>query len=146
MDWKSIDSQADLEFFAQSVCWEDSDLMEFCGPQHNEDYFPLDISRPGYNYPNLHVLYNVCSAPDDYLHLHLVLICCDHFSSMFLHHPSWRGRVDTLKRVETYGWENSLEMRCSRMIYRFIPEKEVCQNLPYLYQSYLCRHLAPPEY
>ena len=139
MDWKYVDTQNDLDFFAQSVCWDDSELLEFCGDWQEGTYFPHDISRSGYRHLHLHVLYDVCSAPDKYLHL--VLICCEHFSGMFLRQSSWSGKVDTLKRVEIYGWKNSLEMRCARMVYRFLPESKVLRNLPYL-----CGFLAPPEY
>jgi hypothetical protein len=143
MDWKFIDTQADLDFFEQSVCWDDSELFEFCGTRHNENYFPHDISRSGYLCClNLHALYEVCSAPERFLHV--VLIQCEHLGYDFLHPCFWRGKVDTLKRVEIQGdlkW-----MRCARMIYRFVPEGEVLQPIPYLYQPYLCRLLAPPEY
>ena len=137
MDWKSIDSQADLDFFAQLVCWDDSELFEFYGTQQNEDYFPYDISRSGRYYINLHVLYDVCSAPEKFLHI--VLIGCDVYGYCFLNHCFWEGRVDILKRIEIQDdWRG---MRCARMIYRFISEEEVWQNQPYL-----CRHLLPPEY
>ena len=135
MDWKFIDTQADLEFFRKSVCWDDSELREFCGTRQNEVFFPYDISRSGYHHLNLHVLYDVCSAPDEYLHI--VLIECQHFSGMFLQSPYWSGRVDALKRVETHN----REIRCARMIYRFLPENEVMQNQPFL-----CHFLAPSEY
>ena len=138
MDWKSIDTQYDLAFFDQLICWDDSELSEFCGTRQNEDYFPYDISRSGYGYLNLHVLYDVCSTQGKFLHI--VLIDCDDFSSRFLFHLSFeKGRVDTLKRVEVRDdWR---EMRCARMIYRFVSETEIRQHQPYLY-----RLLTPSEY
>gem|GEM_PF-2120240 len=139
VDWKFVDTQADLDFFGPSFYWHDSELLEFCGTRQEGDYFPHDVSRSGYLHLHLHALYEVYAAPGRYLHL--VLICCEHYNSIVLQHGPWQGRVDTLKRVEIYGWKNSLEMRCARMIYRFLSEEEVLPNQPYL-----CRFLAPPEY
>ncbi len=35
------------------------------------------------------------------------------------------GRVDALKRIEIYDYNETLQMRCSRMIYRFLTEDEI---------------------
>jgi len=137
MDWKFVDTQADLDFFVQSAFCDDSRLLEFCGTGQGGNYFPHDISYS--EYLHLHLLYDACCAQDKYLHL--VMVCCQHFNDIFLQRGPLRGKIDTLKRVETYGWQNSVEMRCARMIYRFLSEDEVLPNQPYL-----CRFLAPAEY
>ena len=130
MDWKFIDTQADLDFFKQSICWNDFELIELHGSRLHSNYFPHDVSYSGHSHLNLHALY------ESYRYLHLVMISCEHFSDNWI-----SGRVDALKRIEFYNWENKMVMRCARMIYRFLPENEVLSNQPYL-----CRFLAPPEY
>jgi hypothetical protein len=123
MDWNAVDSQADLDALGTSVCWEDSESIEYYALTGNEPYYPSDVSRSGYRHKNVHVLCRICSPKAAYLEL--VFIDCDRFSSYFLDNPHIRGYVDSLKRVEILDHRNDFDMRCSRLIYRFLDEKDV---------------------
>lgn len=118
MPWKSTDSDDDLHWLDRAVCWEDSTTVEVYALDRNDSYFPVDVSRSGYNNKNLHLFFEVDSPHGD--HLHLVLIDCDHYSDSFIENPFFTGRVDTLKRVEVTDARGTTRMRCSRLIYRFL--------------------------
>jgi hypothetical protein len=126
MCWQSIGSQADLDALNRRVCWEDSESVEYYATPRNEPYFPSDISRSGYLHKNLHVLCRVCSQEAAFLEM--VWIHCDSIAGHFLDHPHLSGRVDSLKRVEVMDAEKSTQMRCSRLIYGFLPEGRVMEG------------------
>lgn len=118
MVWKSVDSQVDLDRLNKLVCWDDSRTVEYYGTISHEKYFPPDISRSGFQNKNIHILCDVCSSISPYLEL--VLIDCDCLDPSFLENMFFRGRVDTLKRVEAWDSNKSTLMRCSRLLYRFV--------------------------
>jgi hypothetical protein len=107
----------------RQVCWEDSETVEYYAKISNEDYFPFNISRSGYVNKNIHILCQSDSSKGPYLEM--VLIDCDHFSASFAENITMNGRVDALKRIEIYDYNETLQMRCSRMIYRFLTEDEI---------------------
>jgi len=117
MDWKTVDSQDELDELDAKVCWEDSDTVEYYAKIPNEPYFPSDVSRSGYEHKNVHVLCRVDSQAGQYLEM--VFIHCDWFCSSFAEKVSMKGRVDTLKRVDIQDRKKSTLMRCARLIYRF---------------------------
>jgi hypothetical protein len=127
--WTSVDSQADLDRLQASVCWEDSETIEFYGLSRNERYFPSDVSRSGWHHPNIHLFCRVDSPLGSFAHI--VLIACDWFYPTWVNSPYFRGRVDTLRRIEVYDGHQSTQMRCSRVIYRFSWDDEPF-NPPYL--------------
>jgi hypothetical protein len=120
MNWISIDSQQGLDSFSESVCWEDSDTLEFYATLANESFFPTDISRSGGFNMNVHILIDACSSEARYLEM--VFVDCDHASPHYLTNTFIAGRIDSLKRIEVFDWKNDLVMRCSRLIYRFLDE------------------------
>jgi hypothetical protein len=120
MEWEFIESQKDLDTFSQSVCWEDSETLEFYGTHINESYFPSDISRSGYHNLNIHILCDVCTQKAPYLEM--VFIDCDHASISFLTNIFISGRVDNLKRIEMLTGNGDLIWRCSRLIFRFLDD------------------------
>ena len=134
MDWNVVDSQADLDKLDESVYWDDSESVEYYALTGNEPFFPSDVCRSGYVHKNVHVLCRICSRTGAY-YLELVCIDSDHFSSFFLDHPHMHGHVDSLKRVDILDHRNDIAMRCSRVIYRFLDEKDVC----FLYDGEKCR-------
>ncbi len=129
MSWLAIETQADLDFLDKKVCWEDSKSVEYYATARNEDYFPPDVSRSGYDHKNIHVLCRVCSQEAAYLEM--VWIHCDQSTGHFLDHPHMSGRVDCLKRVEILGAKGWPLMRCSRVIYRFVAEANVTEGSYY---------------
>ncbi len=115
--WRRVDCQSDLDAFDSAVCWEDSETLEFYGSSRNERYFPEDISRSGYQHPNLHLWCRVDSPHGEFLHI--VLVDCDRYCSGFISSPYFRGQVDSLRRIEVHDARGTIQMRCSRLIYRF---------------------------
>jgi hypothetical protein len=129
MDWRSIDSQDDLDELAKSTCWEDSETLEFYATQAGEDYFPTDVSRSGYTKMNLHFLLDACSAKQPYLEM--VFIDCDRTDIHFLTHFVVCGRTDGLKRVELQDGKGQTQLRCSRLIYRFLEDSDIIRSRHY---------------
>jgi len=142
MDWRSIDSQVDLDELAESTCWEDSETLEFYATQAVEDYFPADVSRSGYTKMNLHLLLDACSARQPYLEM--VFVDCDRTDIHFLTHFFVRGRVDGLKRVELEDGKGQMQLRCSRLIYRFVEDNEAVRSRHYFQKT--DTEPSPPPY
>ena len=118
MTWRSIDSQSDLDAFNQQVYWDDSETLEYHATPENEPYFPADVSRSGFVHKNVRILCRINAG--EVQNLEMVWIHCDSFTSRFLEHPFMSGRVDSLKRVEILDSKKSTQMRCARLIYRFV--------------------------
>jgi hypothetical protein len=116
-NWNAVDSQVDLDRLEASACWEDSETVEFYGLSRNECYFPSDVSRSGFHHPNVHLFIRVDSTLGSLAHI--ILIDCDWYYSSWISHPRFRGRVDTLRRIEVSDAHQSSQMRCSRLIYQF---------------------------
>lgn len=129
MDWTPINTTDDLRRLDQAVCWEDSQTLEYYASFRNEDFFPSDVNRSGYMNKNIHILCRVDSRLGPYLEM--VLIDCDWHGSRFLDKPSMSGRVDTLKRVQIEDAWGATVMRCSRLIYRFLPADHVVEGRTY---------------
>ena len=130
MPWHAIETQSDLDTLDQRVCWEDSETVEYYATARNEDYFPSDVSRSGYGHKNVHVLCQVSSPEAAYLEM--VWIHCDWFNGHFLDHPHMSGRVDRMKRVEILDAQRSTQMRCARIIYRFVAEADATEGSYYV--------------
>ena len=133
MSWRAIETQTDLDSLDKRVCWEDSETVEYYATARNDDYFPSDVSRSGYSHKNVHILCRVCSSEAAYLEM--VWIHCDWFTSPFLDHPHMAGRVDSLKRVEILDAHRSTQMRCARVIYRFVAEADVREGSFYVHSE-----------
>jgi hypothetical protein len=123
MQWVFVDSQRDLDMLDKSVCWEDSSCIEFYATSVNDLYFPAELNGSGCGF-NIHAILGICSEPTRYLEL--VCIHCDHYTSRFLSSPFIKGHVDSLKRITIVDAWNDIQMRCDRLIYRFMNPKEVC--------------------
>jgi hypothetical protein len=123
MHWKTVDTQRDLDELDRTVCWEDSQTLEYYAKYSNEPYFPSDVSRSGYENMNVHVLCRTLCKPAPFLEI--ALIDCDRMAASALERLTMRGRVDQLKRVELLGSGDSLNLRCSRLMYRFLSREEV---------------------
>lgn len=123
MKWKEINTQQDLDELNASVCWDDSETIEYYATLVNADFFPSEVSRSGYDKKNVHILCRVDSKCGPYLEM--VWIHADSFNSYFLDSPHLRGKVDSLKRIEIECPHDGTEMRCGRLIYRFLNEAEV---------------------
>jgi hypothetical protein len=129
MTWTPIDTSDDLRRLDQAVCWEDSETLEYYASFQNEDFFPSDVSRSGYMNKNIHVLCRADSQLGPYLEM--VLIDCDWHGSRFLDNPCMSGSVDSLKRVQIEDAKGATVMRCSRLIYRFLPADNVVEGRYY---------------
>ncbi|MGH7975971.1 MAG: hypothetical protein ACREDS_05950 [Limisphaerales bacterium] len=133
MSWHVIESQEDLETLDKSVCWGDSETVEYYGTSRNDSYFPSDVNRSGYLRKNIHVLCRICSQKAEYLEM--VWIHCDWFGNHFLDHPFMSGHVDGLKRVEILDAKKLTVMRCARLIYRFVAEADVKEGFFYVHSK-----------
>lgn len=118
MNWISVDNINDLEALDRSNCWEDSAVVEFYALHSNESYFPDDISRSGYHHKNIHLLVEADSRQGS--HLEIVLIHCDHYTSNCFENIHFAGSVDSLKRVEIRSYDDSVILKCARIIYRWL--------------------------
>jgi|AGTN01.2.fsa_nt_gi hypothetical protein len=122
-DWVFVENQDDLNKLNDSFYWgEGATTVEFFGCQKNDDYFPEDISRSGFGEVNLHLLVELLEEAEPG-YVEFVLIHCEKFDSFFLNQPSFKGRVDSLKRVyleHPYAGET----RCARLIYRSVIDND----------------------
>ncbi len=121
MTWISVDTIEDLEKLAEENCWEDSETLEFYASPFVEKYFPDDVSRSGYRNMNIHVLIDACSSMGPILEI--VFIDADWTSLSYLTQLFIGGHIDTLKRVYIEDYKGDTEMRCSRLIYRYLQER-----------------------
>jgi hypothetical protein len=133
MSWLAIETQDDLNALDKIVCWEDSGTVDYYATARNEVYFPQDVSRSGHANKNIRVLCRICSLEASYLEM--VWIHCDWFTSPFLDHPHMKGHVDSLKRVEILDADRSTQMRCARLIYRFVTDVDVTEGSYYVHSE-----------
>jgi hypothetical protein len=123
MNWTNIDVQGDLQRLDESVCWEDTTVLEYYATSALAPGLPSDVSRSGYVHPNLYVLLDAaCGA--DLPWLELALMHCDRIGADALSRLHLGGRVDTLRRVEVVSHDGSVLLRCARLAYRRLPESD----------------------
>jgi hypothetical protein len=122
MNWEIVNTKEDLARLDQSVCWEDSETIEYYATIRNYSFFPDDVSRSGYQNKNIFILCSSYSAPGPFLEM--VFIDCDRCGPRFLDNLHMNGRVDSLKRVEIENYDGETVMRCSRLIFRFLEDNE----------------------
>ena len=122
MNWKSIDTTEELSILDQSICWDDSQTLEYYASSRNEDYFPDDISRSGWHHKNIFVLCETDSSQGSFLEL--VFISSEWYGAWFMENIQLSGHVDTMKRVMIINQNGSTIMQCCRLIYRFLSEVE----------------------
>lgn len=123
MTWKAVDTSADLNELAEENCWDDSETLEFYANPSVEPYFPSDVSRSGYVNMNIHLLIQADSCKGEILEI--VFIDADLSSLSYLTQPEFDGRVDNLKRIYIEDDLGNTSMRCSRLIYRYMPEEPI---------------------
>lgn len=129
MTWISVDTPSDLEELAEANCWEDSESLEFHASPVSAPYFPIDVSRSGYQNMNIHLLVDACSSHGQILEM--VFIDADWSSLSYLTKPFIGGRIDQLKRVYIEDYNGDTKMRCSRLIYRFMKLQPVHRSGKY---------------
>jgi hypothetical protein len=131
--WTFVDTQDDLDLLENIFDWDEAELLEFHGCLTNETYFPQDISRSGSNNMNVHMLMQLSrhgeSDPD---FIELILIDCDLLSLTYMHCPQFKGRVDSLRRVSIEADGSGTDMRCARLIYRTIQDRDQQEVRPHL--------------
>jgi hypothetical protein len=116
--WQAIDTQEQLDELDRLVCWEDSELLEFHGGHTLRPYFPSDVSRSGYDRPDVHIVIAApCGQKTDILEL--CLIHCDRLGEDAFERLHLRGRVDSLRRVEIASEDGTTLFRCARLIFRW---------------------------
>lgn len=122
--WQLIEDQTGLDSLDGSVNWSDAEPVAFVADTQPENpLFPPDVARSGYLHANIRLLLYVATSRGS--HLELVLVDCDKIDSHVFRRLTLRGRVDSLKRVEVESSVGERELRCSRLMYRFI---DVDQN------------------
>ena len=120
MEWKHIDTQADLDALEDAVCWEDSQVIEYHAGNFPRPYFPADVSRTGHHHPDIHVLVEDCCR-----FMELVFIHCDHVGANVFQNFYVSGKVRSLKRVELTSRDGSVRLRCGRLIWRRADDVDV---------------------
>ena len=131
MAWNSVDCDDDLKQLNDLVCWEDANLVEVYARGGHEPFFPSDVCRSGYAALNFFLLYLAQFRNVEYVEF--ALIHCEWVTYPFLNGPFFRGKIDALKRVEVWNREESLQLRCARLIYRLHADKTI--RLPYFCQA-----------
>jgi len=129
MTWKAVDTNADLNELSEGNCWDDSETLEFYANPFVEPYFPSDVSRSGYENMNIHLLIHADSYKGEILEI--VFIDADYASLSYLIQPCFNGRVDALKRIYIEDTIGNTMMRCSRLIYRYMPEEPIHHSRRY---------------
>lgn len=117
--WQFIETQSDLDKLDSRFYWsEGARVVELYGCMTTESYFPKDVSYSGKANMNIHLLIELDEIKNegDPSFVEFVLIDCDHINSLYLSRPHFKGRVDTLKRIDI----QETVMRCSRLIYRYV--------------------------
>jgi hypothetical protein len=117
--WRLIDSQADLVSLDDCINWDDAEAVALVGQRDvGNSLLPLDVARSGYINWNLRVLFFVAHGSGS--HLELMLVDCDETGPGLFAGFTLNGRVDKLKRVEILNPSGQRQLRCSRLMYRFI--------------------------
>lgn len=120
MAWRSIDTKAELDALDRSVCWEDSEVLEFHAAARQRPYYPTDICRSGHHHLDLHILLSACSGKSRYLEL--AFVACEHMGVNAATRIQLTGTIDTLKRVEVISHHSSVLIRAARLLYRWLEE------------------------
>jgi hypothetical protein len=120
MNWHSIDTQAELDALNQSVCWEDSEVLEYHAGRGHRAHYPEDVSRSGHDRLDIHVLVDASGAPQPFLELGF--IACDAVGAEAFDRLHLTGFVDSLKRVEIRAADGSSLFRTARLVYRWLPD------------------------
>lgn len=121
--WIGIESQPELDALNESLCWEDSRILEYYATSALRSGLPEDVSRSGYERLNLYVLIDTCGvggAP----FLELALLAYDRIGADVFERMHLSGKVDALKRVEIISGDGSTLLRCARVAYRRLNEAD----------------------
>lgn len=131
MGWQSVDTQSQLDALHTLVCWEDACVLEYHAGYGQRDHYPSDVSRSGYDRPDIHVLVRRMdgastrrtTGEDPYGRtpfLELAFLHCDRLGADAFERLHLRGMVDSLKRVELLSSDGSTLLRASRLIYQWL--------------------------
>jgi hypothetical protein len=117
--WRLVDDQAGLDALDASVNWDDAEPVAFVGESlSSSPILPSDVARSGHHYPNLRLLLYVADGRGS--HLELLFVDCDEAGAHVFRGLTLRGRVDSLRRVEVDDLKGQRQLRCSRLMYRFL--------------------------
>jgi hypothetical protein len=121
MAWLPVDSKAELDALDGSVCWEDSNVLEFHAAARPGSYYPadIDICRSGHRFLDLHILIGACARSP---YLELAFVACEHMGINAATHIHLSGTIDTLKRVEVVSYDGAVVIRAARLLYRWLEE------------------------
>ena len=116
MQWIGVDTQAELDALDTSVCWEDARVLEYYTTPALYPGMPDDVSRSGYDHPNVYVLVDAGGPTPRFLEL--ALLHCDRIGADAFNRLHLSGRIDALKRLEVVSGDGTTLLRCARLAYR----------------------------
>src|SRR5262245_47415597 len=123
MEWRTVDTQADLDRLDNGVCWEDAAVLESYATPALARGLPSDANRSGFELPNVYVLVDDACHAGDGAWLELAFIHCEWSGHYAFRGLDLRGRVDSLRRVELRDGEGETTVRCARLAYRRGPAR-----------------------
>ncbi len=116
MDWQGVNTESELRQLDERIVWDDSSVVEFHATSCLRDGLPTDVSRSGFHDLNLYLVID-----DSISKYEFALIACDRLgANMPLVLSGFRGRIDSLKRVEIRTRKGETVFRCARLAYREI--------------------------
>lgn len=126
MSYQSINTQEDLDSLNNSICWEDSTLVESYIRSSFQSYFPSDTQLSGLSRFNYHCLYRVCSAEKS--HLEIIFIGVEAASHHIITDMYLSGHVFSGGYVELRDYKKNTTLRCARIIFRFLDITHESEN------------------
>jgi len=113
---KQVKTQKELDSL-EKICWDDSDFLVGKITIHNQEEFPKEINYPGNFYPNYHLIYEVCSAPKDYLEL--VFVNCEFIDNSLINTMYVKGSVSKLFNITLTNYKGDTTAICSALLYKY---------------------------
>lgn len=114
---KQVGSQEELDEL-RKICWDDSQFIVGKITLGGKKEFPEGIHYSGYERPNFHLLYGICSGPKEYLEL--VLVGCDYLDSSLIEGMYVNGIISTLSNVTLKDFKGRDKAQCCALLYEYL--------------------------
>jgi hypothetical protein len=111
-----VESRKELDELKQ-ICWDDSQFFVGKITVGGQKEFPEGIHYSGYERPNFHLLYRICSGPKEYVEL--VLVGCDYLDNSLIEHMYVNGAISTLSYVTLKDFAGKDTAQCCAFLYEY---------------------------